>query len=200
MEEPSAEDTHRFDNLIPTIVRPPSSSLFPPPHPPIPPPAENSLKMRSSHPSSHSISHSTLPYLQSPPRLISNSSLTFPSSLPAYPSSHPSSNHPTSSFTKPLPSSFHSLLSQLPSLHPSRVPPPSHVSPSVLSHTPDPVCTQNESTHTALHSHTGGGPTQSEGTRTSSAQDVELKEQVTRVFFLLLRNDVLFVLSFYGMF
>ncbi|XP_066981982.1 polyamine-transporting ATPase 13A2-like [Macrobrachium rosenbergii] len=195
MEEPSDEDTQRFDNLIPTIVRPPTATFPTSPHPPNPVPSaissQNSLQALA-HPSSlvtaensqaytsssQSNSLSLILNVQSQPLAISPS-VAIPSSLPLYPSSCPVSHNSMSSFTQPFCHSYHSLLFSLPSSHPPQAPPCSPSNVHSMPHATDTVCTPLESTASVLHLHTsdGEGPTQSESTDTSTTQDAHFVEQ-----------------------
>lgn len=195
MEEPSDEDTQRFDNLIPTIVRPPTATFPTSPHPPNPVPSaissQNSLQALG-HPSSlvtaensqaytsssQSNSLSLILNVQSQPLAISPS-VAIPSSLPLYPSSCPVSHNSMSSFTQPFCHSYHSLLFSLPSSHPPQAPPCSPSNVHSMPHATDTVCTPLESTASVLHLHTsdGEGPTQSESTDTSTTQDAHFVEQ-----------------------
>lgn len=196
MEEPSDEDTQRFDNLIPTIVRPTTATFPTSPHPPNPVPSaissQNSLQALG-HPSSlvtaensqaytsssQSNSLSLILNVQSQPLAISPS-VAIPSSLSLYPSSCPVSHNSMSSFTQPFCHSYHSLLFSLPSSHPPQAPPCSPSNVHSMPHATDTVCTPLESTASVLHLHTsdGEGPTQSESTDTSTTQDAHFVEQV----------------------
>ncbi|XP_068220769.1 polyamine-transporting ATPase 13A3-like isoform X2 [Palaemon carinicauda] len=186
MEEPSDEDTQRFDNLIPTIVRPPATTY--PPNP-VPSTSHTILPQNSSqvllHPSSlvidsenlQSNSLSSILNEKSQPRAVP-SSITIPPLLPTLPSSCPVPQNSSSSFTQPFCQSYHSLFG-LPSYHPQAPPCPPSNTCAMSPHPTDTVCTLVESTASVLHLNTGDGeaPTQSEKKFTSSTQDARFVEQ-----------------------